>query len=118
MSLKFYNYEILVLKKLFEYCLKSKFSSFDEFMKYFFHIQRDINQSGEYLFLKHSNNENENNMELCNYTIVLESEDLKNGAEFIAWIGKNSILIEGYSFEDKWIKPNSKVIKIGVKKKT
>ena len=116
MRAKLYNYEQQVLYKLFEYCFADIFDSYDEFLSYYPWRERSIDQTGEYLILKHIQNNNEEDVNLCDYTVSIESDDLKNGAEFIAWIGKNSILIEGYSFEDRWLRADSKVIIKGVER--
>ncbi len=108
MNLKLYDYEILVLKEFFKYCFAKSFASFNGFLNYYPYIQRDINKSGEFLLMRHLKNIEED-MKLCNVTVEAQSQDLKNGAEFIMWIGKDTILLEGYSFENRWLHSDSKI---------
>ncbi len=109
MQIKLFDYQIVILKEIFKKYFVDKFSSFEKFLKYYPYKKRSINVSGEYLLLKHLRDSKEDNVELCKSTIIVESKELKNSAEFIVWIGSDSILIEGYSFEDRWLKSDSKI---------
>jgi hypothetical protein len=107
--MKLFNYELSVLKKFYEYCYLKKYESFQNFLNSFPFVYRELTGSGEYLTLKKNKDSIENNMNLCNLTIYVDTCCLDNGAEFILWHNSECIILEGYSYENKWLKPECEV---------
>ncbi|HIP61368.1 MAG TPA: hypothetical protein EYG98_02310 [Sulfurovum sp.] len=107
--MKLFNYELDVINKFYIYDYLEKYATFENFLDNYSYIHRELSGNGEYLTFKKSRNSNEENMSLCNLTITIDTCCLANGADFILWQNSECIMLEGYSYEDKWLRPECEI---------